>query len=575
MQVLIAKPAPSATALTQSNVYYEVGTEISPPPFSELVPNTNDEAVVRNLSRLIGISPNLNLPEEGESREPLEANIKHASFYLFQEQSIIANRSILFHQQQEPFIPQAIRDTLPYFLGAVQEDRLRLQQELRSARRAFRLAQRRLKEAEEIVSERLVRGQSLIAEAQQVGLVDSSFAPENAAEIFEVLRSALQWKPSVTPPVGDDHLVQLEQEVHRLRQEFRQKYYQVKATELFAQEAEGYSSEANEQVLRLESIGLYDEQQAVSDVCPLCEARTSSSIPTVSAMKASLTGLQENLQTVQRERPRLREYIQQLKDEREEIRQQIAEKELAAEAVLKEQNIAEQIRDTNSRIARVVGRISLYLETVEFVDESSQLRRDVDEARDQVSNLQKQVQPIEIEDMMVSILNRIGRQMTQWANELELEHKDDPYRLDLRGPTVVADRPERPIPMGRMGGGENWLGCHLIAHLALHKHFIERKRPVPSFLILDQPTQVYFPSLEMYYAMETITEEKMKEADADIVAVHRMFNLLFSVCEELYPDFQIIVTEHANLDEQRFQNALVEAPWTGRRALIPQTWFSN
>jgi hypothetical protein len=223
----------------------------------------------------------------------------------------------------------------------------------------------------------------------------------------------------------------------------------------------------------------------------------------------------------------------------------------------------------------VVGRISLYLETVKFVDESSRLREEIEEAQQRVDNYRGQLLAVEVEDMMASILNRIGRQMTQWAQELELEHREEPYRLDLKRLTVVADRPERPIPMDRMGGGENWLGCHLIAHLALHRHFVQRKRPVPNFLILDQPTQVYFPSMAAYSAMEGAAETEMREVDADIVAVQRMFDLLFNVCEELQPGLQIIVTEHANLEDERFQNALVEAPWTGDRALIPQTWLSD
>jgi Protein of unknown function (DUF3732) len=30
--------------------------------------------------------------------------------------------------------------------------------------------------------------------------------------------------------------------------------------------------------------------------------------------------------------------------------------------------------------------------------------------------------------------------------------------------------------------------------LALHRYFRQNQRPVPGFLILDQPTQVYFPA---------------------------------------------------------------------------------
>jgi hypothetical protein len=177
------------------------------------------------------------------------------------------------------------------------------------------------------------------------------------------------------------------------------------------------------------------------------------------------------------------------------------------------------------------------------------------------------------EEALASSLNRIGSQMTQWARDLRLEFNEWPYRFDLSHLTVVADRPGRPVPMQRMGAGENWLGCHLIALLALHKEFVESNRPVPGFLILDQPTQVYFPSTLSYNALSGTTEETL-QSDADLAAVRRMFSLLISICELLTPSFQIIVLEHANLPENDYQQALVEEPWTGdgARALIPDHW---
>jgi hypothetical protein len=120
-----------------------------------------------------------------------------------------------------------------------------------------------------------------------------------------------------------------------------------------------------------------------------------------------------------------------------------------------------------------------------------------------------------------------------------------------------------------MGGGENWLGCHLIAYLALHKYFIDEKRPVPSFLVLDQPTQVYFPA-PRYNALEGTPEEL---TDEDRTAVNRVFEFLFDVCEELTPNLQIIVMDHANLPDERFQSALIEQPWRGGRALVPEAWI--
>ncbi|MFP3541278.1 DUF3732 domain-containing protein, partial [Pseudomonas sp. SIMBA_044] len=78
------------------------------------------------------------------------------------------------------------------------------------------------------------------------------------------------------------------------------------------------------------------------------------------------------------------------------------------------------------------------------------------------------------------------------------EFSDYPARLDLKQLTVVFDKTERPVPMARTGGGENHLAYHLSALLALHWFAAKSNRPLPRFLMIDQPTQVYFPSEKVY-----------------------------------------------------------------------------
>ncbi len=576
LQVFIAKPKPSENSTSQNQVYYDFGTNLTIPELSQLEPNSNDDAITSFLSNLIGISPNETIVEEGESRRQFEATIRQAVFYLFQKQGTVANQDILFHRQQEPFLPQTIKDTIPYFLGAIQEDRLKLQKELRQARQKLAKAQGRLREAELITKERFVLGRNLLIEAQQIGLIDSNFMAEDETDVFEALKSTSAWEASEIILIGNDKFPELQAEVEEIRQELKRIHEKIIATEAFLQKETGFSKEANQQLLRLESINLFKTENNYSNQCPFCNSSFSAPIPSLSAIRESLIDLQNNIKNVEVRQPRLLEYIEQLKEQREEIRGQLQEKELAIKAVINEQEAAQKIRDSNAQIARIVGRISLYLETVEFADENSQIRLEIDKLKKLIADYEQQLDTREIKAILASILNRVGQQMTEWAKRLQLEHSDSPYRFDLDKLTVIADRPERPIPMGRMGGGENWLGCHLITLLALHKHFVDRNRPVPHFLFLDQPTQIYFPSEEAYLSLQGISSEEMIRANADMAAVERMFDFLFDVCEELSPHFQIIIMEHANLvNNERFQNALVEEPWTDERALVPENWISR
>jgi hypothetical protein len=574
--IFIAKPPPSGYRTEQSQAFIKIGNDISIPPLSELTLNSNDDAVVEHLSRLIGISPNLNIPEEGQSRKPLEANIKHTKHYLFQKQTTIASQEVLFYRQQEPYIPQTIKDTLPYFLGAVREDYLQLVDEVRRARLRLSRAQKALNEAELIVGEQSSKGKTLIVEAQEVGLIRRDFSSENTDEVLETLQQTQQWRVGEQLATNESRLTELQQELDELRRGFRQKHEQIKEGETFLNAEEGYSSEANQQLMRLEAVNLFHSQSSVSDVCPLCSSQMLQPVPAVSEIKNSLERLQNQVQNVTRRQPRLQEFIQKLRDDLEAIRRQIQEKEQHIEALIVEEEAIREMRDNTNRVSYVLGRISLYLEEITSLDEGSSLRKAVEEAKEQVEQNEKSLEASQTEEAVVSILNRIGLRMTEWAEALQLEHSGSPYRIDWRRLTVIADTPERPIPLDRMGSAENWLGCHLIAHLALHQHFIEQNRPVPHFLILDQPSQAYFPSSDVYQAMSG-TQQEMEHADADIEAVRRMFNLLFKVCAQLHPDFQIIILEHANLPEGSFQNALVEPPWTGTGtgALIPTNWIPS
>lgn len=95
-------------------------------------------------------------------------------------------------------------------------------------------------------------------------------------------------------------------------------------------------------------------------------------------------------------------------------------------------------------------------------------------------------------------------------------------------------------------------------------------QPLPRFLLIDQPTQVYFPSETVHAAVGGSIEKT--ETDADIEAVCCLFEVLQRLGEEGTKEFQIIVTEHANLCDDVFQSTLVEQPWTKPPALVSNDW---
>jgi hypothetical protein len=259
--------------------------------------------------------------------------------------------------------------------------------------------------------------------------------------------------------------------------------------------------------------------------------------------------------------------VTSLEAKQAEFKSRLRENRERLEAIQRENARLQEYRDRNARRAHILGRISLYLESVPQLEDGSELQQQIADLQTQVIRLEEELSDDTVQERVQSTLSIISRDMNRWATGLQLEHAEFPLRLDLRRLTVVADGADGPIPMERMGSGENWVGYHLIAHFALHHWFVERHRPVPRFIFIDQPSQVYFPEDENWQQQERGTggvgEDRQK--------VGSMYRLAYDVVQLLGGQFQVIVTDHANINEPWFQECVVER-WREGRKLIPPEW---
>ncbi|HEX8656606.1 MAG TPA: DUF3732 domain-containing protein, partial [Hymenobacter sp.] len=476
--------------------------------------------------------------------------------------------------QSDPFIPTHIKDTMKYFLGAIQEERLRLEQELKQATRELKSLQQKQRTADATLNQQQAGARTLFEEAKAAGMVRRDVLD---GELLTELRVFAGWSAQEVVGAEGTPLANEQANARRLRQAASELRRQLREAENFIRDVNGYDEQATEQALRLNSIALYTEGTVDSNKCPVCESNLEHPTPSTEALNGALRRLNVSMEDVRQDRLRAEEHIVGLTQELTNLQEQVRVSEERAKALTVAELTAQRLQDSNIRAAHVAGRISHYLDSMGVATEDTTLRSQVELAQRRVDDLTKRLGAEEVEDIMASIINVLGADMTQWAALLELEHiRLDPntrYRLDYKNLTVIADTPDRPISMERQGSGENWLGCHLIALLALHKYFLNKKRPVPNFLVLDQPSQVYFPSPQAYQALRGEVGET-ETASTDIQAVQRVFDLLFRVVKEMEPGFQVIVLEHANLKDQRYQDALVEQPWgKGGLALIPYAWL--
>ena len=214
--------------------------------------------------------------------------------------------------------------------------------------------------------------------------------------------------------------------------------------------------------------------------------------------------------------------------------------------------------------------------------ENVRASRNVDELRAKVKalaqkivELKRDLDPRTQRDRLNAAIHTVSAKIADYARLLQLEHATENVRLNIPELTLqFSPLSGRTDFLWEVGSGQNWVGYHIAGLLALHEHFISLSHNhVPRFLVIDQPSQVYFPaawpSLEKASAGQSKTD-----GSADINGVRRIFSALSHFFDAMAGQFQVIVTEHAgSITWDGIPHVHLVGNWRyGEEFLIPATW---
>ena len=566
-ELFVARRNPGPGIETSPDIFIERGSNISLPDLDELSKNITLDSLIRLITRFSGIAENEHRPLTG-TRRPLQATVRHALFFCFQKQYEIANQQHLFHRQGEDFIPLAIKDTLPYFIGAIDENHFLKQNELDTARDELRKLEQRASQEETSKDASFPRVRRLITEAKRVGIIDEGFEPIDLDLTLASLERASKieaYDVQYIPDFGDS-INRIQAEHQNLQILLSDTKEEIRAVRLFLSDQSGFAREGSEQHARLTSVGLYKATDSDGHNCPVCDSTLETPTPQLDQLERSLAQLDEQLSAIRRENPHLQERLDELEKRKTKLENDLRENQATLTRAITEDEKAKVQHDLIVGRARVIGRISSFLESLRPAEEEADFETLIKQARARVEAFERELNPDEIAQRVDTFLNLISTRMSEYSSSLDLEHSGSALRLDIKNLTVVADTEDGPVPLTRMGSGENWVGYHVLTHLALHWWFRHKNRPVPGFLIFDQPSQAHYPP-------ERDQEGKLDPlTDKDRVAVHDLFELMHKIGGEIEGDFQLIVLDHAHIDEDWFEDAIVEE-WRHGTALVPEEWY--
>jgi prefoldin subunit 5 len=563
----LARPEAPAGVESPSGMMLVPRAPDEPPPASDLAVNSDRRAVREHLNALLGIEEGEIPREEHRLKPALHISSAHAVPLCLQNQDEIASKTLLFHRQHDSELTDDLQAALPYFLGAVDPDTPRLRSELRRARRDLTRAQRHLELGRTAAKHAETRAAELLREASAAGL-----PTEGEEEPLLLLQAAVEAPASLQIDARDDsRSAELVRERRAVAAERRQVERRIALLRQFGREVEDFGIEAGAEAARLRSMDLLPNPNGLADghACPACNRPLDEPDPTTVALMSAVEGLDAELGEARRIPVRTRAAVEELSERLEELDDRLREIGAALKDLENEGDRVAREGDLGRARAFVQGRIAEYVRLAE-----RSRPRDLETQHANIHALERQIASLEArldsereQDEVDARLDAVSEAMTRYGRALDLEHVEPPatLRLHLGRMTTFARTPTGAKWLPTIGSGSNWVGYHLATHLGLHNYFTHQSRPVPRFLMLDQPTQAFYP--EDVPPGQTVPSEDLDRED-----VLRLFRVLYDAVAELGGRFQLIVCDHAKLTEYGWFMESIAHDWRAADGLVPEDW---
>lgn len=576
---LLARKEPGAQRTTDEMFLLEA-EKITRVP-SRLTKNTNAGAVKRMLDDLASLSKLDFSGGEETSGFDGRPSFRDLAAFTFQPQNVVANPDVLFFKTNTYEHREKLRKIFPYVLGAVTPTLMAKQFELNRTRQLLRRKERELKDVQDVSAQWLADLKAKFSQAQELGLLgklEEDISRNQMIErLYEVIsRTDLTLEVS-TSTISDalSELSSLESEERHVSRELTTLRHRLEEMNRMRVGVQQYDTALSLQRGRLQlSSWLMSHSNDESD-CPMCGSHTDSA-------KRKLQFFAQRLEEVEaaagadkdKEIPaafdrELQRVTAEVHDGTERLRSvQIRKRALSGRS-----KQANEQQFSAKRTERFIGNLESSLDLHRRLGSDSLLAEEVRALRETVTALEKELREQDAEARKRRALQIINTAAGKLLPYLDVENPSDPISLETNDLTIKVLGSERDDYLSEIGSGSNWLSYHLAVLLSLHTFFLsQRNSPVPAFLVLDQPSQVYFP--KRVVSRDDDVEFDPQVRDEDVEAVRKAFEVMGSVVLREKGRLQLIVLDHASQEVWGGIDGVVGLPeWRDGTKLVPMEWL--
>ena len=312
--------------------------------------------------------------------------------------------------------------------------------------------------------------------------------------------------------------------------------------------------------------------------CPVCGSAHAEAIDEIDQLVAALRRAEQEAESLD-DLPTVfeREFVR-VQDEMRQITGRLEAVKLRRRALADTSDEMRSREYTTERRHRFLGELQEALTRYDRLSQGGDLNDALVALRTQVGDIESHLRGYNERDSTRRALERFSLHAGRITPMMDVERPDDPLRLSIDDLTLQVVSTDREDYLWEIGSGANWVAYHVSTLLSLHRLFREASHsPVPSFTIMDQPSQVYFPRpASARVEQDSPPDLDPALSDEDVLAVRRIFETLCNETVEASGLWQAIVLDHAGIDVWGgvLGIHLVEE-WRDGKKLVPEDWLAS
>lgn len=574
---LLARREPGAQRSTDDMFLMEADTIIDIP--QRIAKNTNAEAVKRLLDDLAQLSKlDFTGGEESAGFEG-RPSFRDLAAFTFQPQNIVANPDVLFFKTNSYEHREKLRKIFPYVLGAVTPGLMAKQFELGRAKSELRRKERELKDAQQVSAQWLADLTAKFSEAQELGLTPKPEQPPTRGKMIELLEKVVARTDLTitvsTATISDalSELQGLDSEEREVSRELTTLRHRLEEMNRMRVGVDQYDAAIGLQRGRLQlSSWLVGHTDGEAD-CPMCGSHTASARDKLEVLSARLQEVEAEAGVDKEVPAAFDRELQRVTTEVGQTTERLRSVQIRKRALSGRSKEASERQFAAKKAERFVGNLEAALDLHRRLGSDSDLVEEVGKLRQAVQTLEAELREQDVESRKRRALNAVNTHAGRLLPFLDVENADDPISLEINDLTIKVRSADRDDYLSEIGSGSNWLSYHLAMLLALHQFYLSQPNsPVPGFLVLDQPSQVYFPKNLVRRPDEE--EQELRLRDEDIDAVRKAFEVLGKVVLKAEGKLQVIVLDHASRDVWgEIPGVVGLKEWRDGTKLVPMKWL--